>query len=289
MNEHWIREMKRIKFKSLFLVITVIATMGSGHLLGQTSVMTFNIRYDNPQDGQNRWEHRKQDLVSMLESYAPDILGVQEALKTQLDFLDDQLLTYNYLGVGRDDGLEKGEFTAIFYDTTKLTLIETQTYWLSDTPETVSIGWDASMERIVTYGAFKLITTNDTLHIFNAHYDHIGKSARKNSSLVILKLITQKKLDSKKLVVMGDFNCESPDEPILALRTKLQDSFQSTLTSPVGPQGTWQSFDPQAVPQRRIDYIFTSNLVVEHYRNIDERRKNKLCLSDHLPVYIEVN
>ncbi|MDH3712053.1 MAG: endonuclease/exonuclease/phosphatase family protein, partial [Cyclobacteriaceae bacterium] len=108
-------------------------------------------------------------------------------------------------------------------------------------------------------------------------------------SLVILKLITQKKLDSKKIVVMGDFNCESQDEPILALKTKLQDSFESTLTSPVGPHGTWQSFDPQAVPQRRIDYIFTSNLVVENYRNIDERRKNKLCLSDHLPVYIEVN
>lgn len=289
MNSHLILEMKRIKLKPLFLVFTIMAILSSGYLIGQTSVMTFNIRYDNPQDGQNRWDYRKRDLVGMLESYAPDLVGVQEALKTQVDFIDNQLLTYNYLGVGRDDGVEKGEYTAIFYDTTKLALIETQTYWLSDTPETVSIGWDASMERIVTYGAFERIADKDTLHVFNAHYDHIGKTARNNSSLVILKLITQKKLDNKKLVVMGDFNCESQDGPILALKTKLQDSFDSTLTSPQGPHGTWKSFDPQAVPLRRIDYIFTSNLLVERYRNIDERRKDKLCLSDHLPVFIEVN
>lgn len=275
--------MKQLKYQTLAIILLFFFNLN-----GQTSIMTFNIRYDNPNDDKNWWENRKDEVVQMIAYYHPSILGVQEALKNQVDFLNNKLTSYNYMGVGRDDGKEKGEYAAIFYDSTKFELMETKTYWLSERPDTVSIGWDASMERIVTYGVLRNKFTKDSLYILNCHYDHIGKIARKRSSELILQLIKQKKLDKKRIIVMGDLNSESQNEPIQLLRTLLKDSFESSKRPPYGPIGTFSSFDTTIIPKKRIDYIFTGNLIVEKYRIIDDRRKNNLCLSDHLPVLIEI-
>ena len=255
--------------------------------IGQTSLMTYNIRYNNPNDKENWWENRKKELAQLIDYYHPDIFGIQEGLFDQVNYLDEALSEYDFIGVGRDDGKRKGEFTAIFYNTDTYQLLETKTYWLSESPEIVSIGWDASMERISTYGAFDKIDTGDTLHVFNAHYDHIGEIARKKSSELILSLMKEKDIAEKHLVLMGDLNAEPGSDPINILTQFLNDSYASSI-APYGPIGTFNGFKLDHPLSNRIDYIMTRNLETISFRHIDDRRKNKLWPSDHLPVLVEL-
>jgi len=258
------------------------------NVYGQTSIMTYNIRYNNSNDNENWWEKRKTEVVQMIKYYHPDIFGIQEGLNDQVNYINNNLPNYTYTGVGRNDGKTKGEYAAIFYNSDNFELISSRTYWLSKTPNKVSIGWDASMERITTYGVFRNIKTNDTLHVFNSHYDHIGKIAQQKSSEIIIDLIKQKQLENKKLIVMGDLNSSPHEKAILHLKTILDDTFEVAESIVYGPVGTFNKFDTNFVPIYRIDYIFTKNLNTKSYRNIDDRRKNNLWLSDHLPVFVEL-
>lgn len=250
--------------------------------------MSFNIRYDNPADEDNWWEYRKKELVGLVEEYSPSIMGIQEGLFDQVSYIDFFLPDYRYIGVGRDDGEQKGEYTAIFFKQDEFELLSTDTYWLSETPEKVSVGWDASMERIVTYGAFRKISSDEVYHVFNCHFDHLGHIARKRSAELILKLIEEKGLLAEKLVVMGDLNAESNEEPISVFRSELQDAFQSSKSVTAQQAGTFNGFDPSLMATKRIDYIFYKNLSVKSYRVITDHRKNGLCISDHFPVMIEI-
>ena len=143
-------------------------------LLGQTSIMSYNIRYDNPDDGPDWWEHRKTEVVALLVYYAPDFIGLQEALPQQTDFIDQSLPAYQYIGFGRDGQGTESEGAPIFYRPDRYELISSEVLWLSETPEQVSRGWDAALNRITTYGVFRERSTGDTLHIFNCHFDHRG-------------------------------------------------------------------------------------------------------------------
>jgi len=255
---------------------------------GQTSVMSYNIRYDNPDDGLDWWENRKSEVAVLIQHYAPGILGTQEGLKPQLDYLVGALPQYKYVGQARDDGKQQGEYSAILYDTTQFQLVKHTTYWLSPTPDEITIGWDAALKRVVTLGVFKHHTSEDTLYVFNAHFDHRGELARVNSSKVILDLMDRHRLSSNKTIVMGDFNSTPQQQPIQVLQSKLDDSYLSTISPPYGPEGTFNGFDPLAVPERRIDYVFVANLKVISYRVVDDRRRNQRWPSDHLPVLIKI-
>ncbi len=249
--------------------------------------MSFNIRYDNPGDKENWWEDRKIEVVDLMEYYHPDFIGIQEGLLNQVEYINTNTSNYNYVGVGRDDGDEKGEFSAIYYDSCKFELVLAETFWLSETPDTISVGWDASMERICTYGCFKNIITNDTIYIFNSHFDHIGIIAQKMSAELIINKIYDYGLINSKIIVIGDFNCEPDNEPIKILNNLLDDGMDIAAEKLIGPKGTFNKFDISFVPISRIDYIFTKNLEIKSYRHIDNKRKNNLCISDHLPVMIE--
>jgi endonuclease/exonuclease/phosphatase family metal-dependent hydrolase len=255
-------------------------------VMAQTSLMTYNIRYNTPRDGENRWDLRKAEVVELIERYHPAIFGIQEGLYDQVEYLDKQLSNYAYIGVGRDDGDEKGEFAALFYNINTYKLINNYTYWLSETPEKVSVGWDAAMERITTYGVFLNKISGDTLHVFNCHYDHMGPLARENSSQLILELILQKDLLNKPLVVMGDLNARPKDKPLTILTEALQDCY-TAAAEPVGPFGTFNNFDPNHSLEDRIDYILLRNLAIKSYQAINDKRRNGLYPSDHLPVYVE--
>jgi endonuclease/exonuclease/phosphatase family metal-dependent hydrolase len=252
--------------------------------MAQTAVMTFNIRYDNPSDGGNRWDLRKDAVVALIEEHEPDILGIQEGLHRQVAYLDDRLLQYEFIGVGRDDGEASGEYCAIFYRKDRFTMMDTRTFWLSETPDNISVGWDASMKRIVTYGAFRDLGSGDTLHFFNAHFDHRGALAREHSARLILNLIQEQRLADQKVAVMGDFNALPDKEPIRILKTELDDSFEISENGHIGPAGTFNGFDADATVERRIDYIFSRNFRVIEHHHIDSRRGNGLYPSDHLPV-----
>tara|TARA_A100001011_G_scaffold262401_1_gene270927 strand:- start:44 stop:802 length:759 start_codon:yes stop_codon:yes gene_type:complete len=250
--------------------------------------MTFNIRYDNPKDNDNCWEHRKSSVLKIFDFYSPEVIGIQEGLINQIKYIENNLIDYNYIGVGRDDGEKKGEYSAIFYNKKKLKLISSKTYWLSETPEKVSIGWDASMERIVTFGEFLNLRTQESLFIFNCHFDHRGEISRENSSELILKLIENKDIENNKVIVMGDLNCLPDSKPIKTLKSKLEDSRDISVKEPYGPTGTSNGFDLDRLIKNRIDYIFTKNIKVIDHRIIDDRRDNNLFISDHLPVMVRI-
>ena len=141
-------------------------------------ILSYNIRYDNPDDGINKWEKRKGTIINYIKTNAPEIIGMQEVLNNQLIDLQSSLNEYKTVGVGREDGKTKGEYSPILFKTSKLKLIKSNTFWLSETPDKVSKGWDAALERICTYALFEQINTKKQFLIFNTHFDHIGINAR---------------------------------------------------------------------------------------------------------------
>lgn len=142
------------------------------------SIVTYNIKYDDKSHQQNSWIMRKEGMIELINSISPDILGIQEGLMHQVDYLDTNLDSFRYVGVGRDDGNKKGEFCAIYYNENKYRLIKSSTFWLSENPNEVSIGWDAALERICTYAQLETLNGKNKIWIFNTHFDHFGKMAK---------------------------------------------------------------------------------------------------------------
>ena len=251
--------------------------------------MTYNIRFDNPADGADRWDARKSFLADQVKFYSPDVMGTQEGLLHQLDYLDSCLLSYAYTGVGRDDGKQKGEFTAIFYNKENLELIESTSFWLSETPEKVSVGWDAALPRICTYALFSVKASGMQFYVFNTHFDHIGEQARINSTDLIIEKVKAINMKGFPVVVMGDFNLEPGSEAIRKMSAFLPDSRFSATEVAFGPGGTFNAFDFSSPVTRRIDYIFTdpSKFKVLKYAVLSDS-KDLHYPSDHLPVFVEV-
>lgn len=268
-------------FKILFLVPMLC-------LAQEFKAMSYNIKYDNVNDTVNNWNDRKAAMVNLLKKYHPEFIGMQEVLHLQLEYLNESLTGYQYIGVGRDDGKEKGEYSPILYDIEKYELLESNTFWLSKTPDEISVGWDASMERICTYGLFKNKTSLKKIWLFNTHFDHVGVKARNKSAKLILKKIKQLNLNDLSVLLMGDFNLMPQEKSILSIKKKIDDGIVISKTSLKGPKGTFNGFDIHNPIERRIDYIFTKRFGVESYYHIDERLENGKHISDHLPVLISV-
>ena len=273
---------------TLLLILFFISF--SNLITGQSyKIITYNIRYDNPNDGDNQWSKRKDFLCDQIAFYSPDILGIQEGLHHQVEYIDSTFIKYNYVGLGRDDGKKKGEYSAIFFNENKLEVVNDSTFWLSLTPNKISIGWDASMERICTYALFRDKVTEQQFWVFNAHFDHIGNVARAESAKLILNKIKQLNEDNLPVLLMGDFNLKPDSEPIRHLSKELYDSKTSCLSKPFGPVGTFNGFRFDQPVVDRIDYIFTtkSNIKVTKYAVLSDSKDCKYP-SDHLPVYIEI-
>lgn len=276
--------MKKISY---LLVLIVLVSCSSE--MGNLNIMTYNIRYNNPNDGENQWSHRKEFLSNQIAFNEVDIFGIQEGLNDQVTYLDSVFVHYNYIGVGRDDGKTKGEYSAIFYNSKKFKVLENNTFWLSETPNEISVGWDASMERICTYGLFETIATKQQFYVFNTHFDHIGTEARIKSVELILQKITEFNSSNFPVLVLGDFNLTPETGPIQQLSKALNDSKKVSNLTPFGPEGTFNGFNFNVPITARIDYIFTSknNISVEKYAVLSDSKDCKYP-SDHLPVFIEI-
>ena len=246
------------------------------------NIMTYNIRLDTEADGINMWDNRKEGIVSLIKEERVDILGIQEGLPSQIEYLSKQLDGYSMIGEGRDGG-NNGEYSAIYYNN-KMNLIETETFWLSETPEIPSIGWDAAIKRITTVGLFKMIDSDKELLVYNSHFDHIGKIAREKSVGVILNHIKENDYQNTALIVMGDFNAKPDDLPIELLSEELDDSFK--ILPIENPIGTFNGFDLDSKLLDRIDYIFTKNIKITNYKHLDKKLSSGLWPSDHLPILI---
>ena len=253
-------------------------------------VMTYNIRLSLESDKENSWNNRKDDALALMSYYHPDYFGVQEAIPQQMIDIKTNLKDYDFVGVGRDDGKNQGEYSAIFYDKNKLEVTKSGTFWLSETPEKPSKGWDAAYNRVCTYAFFKIKKTGKQFLAMNLHFDHVGNVARVNSAKLILEKI--KKLNPKNvpLTLTGDFNLTDDSEPIKIISKSLDNVFyHSKKKAHYGPKGTFTGFDINTIPQDRIDYIFVKGFEVLSNRTINDRRENLLYPSDHFPILAEIN
>lgn len=273
--------MKIIKFVLLLFIIQVNAQ--------DLKVITYNIRFDNPNDGENKWDLRKDFLSKQIQFYAPDVFGIQEGKLHQLNYLDSTLVDYKYIGIGRDSSPDQGEFSAIFYNSKKLKLIKESTFWLSETPKKVSKGWDAMFERICTYGLFEDIKTKQIFYLFNTHFDHVGVVARTNSAKLIVEKIKAINKEKLPFIVTGDFNSETDSEAYKYLAEQLNDSRTISKTPSFGPAGTFNNFEFHKPVNLLIDFIFTSknNIEVIKHAVLSDSKDCKYP-SDHLPVYAEI-
>lgn len=252
-------------------------------------VMTYNIRYATTNDGDNQWEKRKDFLSDQISFQGPDVFGIQEGLQHQVAYLAEQRPSFDFIGVGRDDGDKKGEYCAIFYNKEKLDLLGQNTFWLSTEPEKVSVGWDAAMERICTYGFFMDKASGAMFWVFNTHFDHIGELAREKSAALLVQKIKEVNKDNFPVILMGDFNLNDQSKPIKYLSTIFNDSRNISLNTPFGPFGTFNEFQFHEPVKDRIDYIFCSkeNIQVEKYAVLTDSKDGKYP-SDHFPVFAEV-
>lgn len=248
-------------------------------------MMSYNIRLDVASDGENRWDARKDKVADLMNYYEADFIGCQEVTHPQLQYLATNLTNYKYIGVGRDDGKEAGEYSCIFYNKDKFNVIQQSTFWLSPTPDSVSFGWNAACRRVCTYGLFQDKKTKKFFWVFNTHLDHISKLARLES----VKLITRKieELNTKDYPVFfsGDFNSHPDDEPTQFMNTKMQNA-RSVSKLVYGPADTWNGFKFKEKLDGCIDYIFVNknkNVMVSKFATITDSYDLKYP-SDHLPV-----
>ena len=270
------------------LMIFSIETMGQ-----DLNVMTFNIRYNTPKDSLDAWPYRKDFVASQVLFHDAHIIGVQEALHEQMTDLKQRLPRFKYEGVGRDDGKEKGEYSAIFYDTTRLQALQSKTFWLSETPGIAgSKGWDAQITRVVTWIKFRDRQTKKIFYAFNTHFDHIGKVARRESAKLLLQKVKEI-AGSTPAVITGDFNAKPTDEPIQVIMDKnnplhLVDSKEISGTPHYGPVGTFNGFGPAEREDQPIDFIFLKgNWKVLKHATISQIWKGHFA-SDHFSVFAKL-
>jgi endonuclease/exonuclease/phosphatase family metal-dependent hydrolase len=248
---------------------------------------TYNMRYDNVQDTANAWSRRLPIIAQIIRFHDFDLFGAQELLSHQVDGVKSSLPGYDVIGVGRDDGLTKGEYSPIFFKTERYKLLQKGTFWLSETPDKPSKGWDAALPRICSWGKFEDKKTNKKFFVFNTHFDHKGEVARLNSAKLILQQIA-KISDGTPIVLMGDFNFDQHHAGYMALQTgELKDSFGlSPLT--LANTSTFNNFDITTKGDKRIDHIFVEpGTTIIRYGILTDSYQGKLP-SDHYPVMVEL-
>jgi endonuclease/exonuclease/phosphatase family metal-dependent hydrolase len=250
----------------------------------ELNVMTFNIRLNTSNDGIDQWTNRKQSVKQMIEYAHFDVFGIQEGLLDQVTFLDS-LSQYQREGVGRDDGLNKGEFSAVYFRKDRFTRLSGGTFWLSETPDVPSRGWDAALNRVCTYVRLQEISTQKTFTVFNTHFDHVGNKAREEAvGLMIRK--SKEIAPNDPLIMMGDFNLTPESKPIQLLSAALKDAYHVAEFKLPSPEGTFNAFKPAESYKNRIDYIFVNNTFrVLRYATFTGTRDGIHFLSDHFPVW----
>lgn len=234
----------------------------------ELTMATFNLRNDNKGDDEagNGWAVRGPYCADMIRFHGFDIFGTQELKINQINDMLKRLPGYNYIGVARDDGKEKGEYSAIFYDTDKIEVIDHGDFWLAEDTTYPHLGWDARCIRICTWGKFKVKDTGFTFIYFNLHMDHKGVKARAESAKLILKKI--KELPEKLPVMLsGDFNVDQTSESYLLLHNSgvMKDAYELAEFR-YAPNGTFNAFKTDRFADKRIDHIFlTPEFKVKKY------------------------
>lgn len=254
-------------------------------------VMTFNIRYGTAEDSTNAWPHRRDLLMGVIDSHDPQVLGVQEALRFQLDELGDAFGDYGEVGVGRDDGVEKGEYSAILYDSERLEVLEQGTFWFSSTPETPgSTSWGNRIPRIASWARFRDLAAGGTFYVYNVHWDHESQASRDSSAVLLLEHIAARAA-TDPVIVTGDFNAgeaNSAYRTMLAGASRVEgaprviDTFRAVNPSAKNV-GTYHGFRG-GDDGEKIDAVLVSSEWDVIAASIDRTEEDGRYASDHYPV-----
>ena len=273
------------------VILVVFLLFVSGSFYGQNlKIMTYNIRLDVASDGENAWPNRKDYFTSQIQFYSPDVFGVQEATPNQVTDIASALPNYNKFGVGREEG-GTGEACTIYYKKDRFKVEQSNTFWLSETPNVVSRGWDAACNRVCTYGLFKDLKTKKTFWVFNLHLDHMGEEARIKGVQLALKKISELNTKKYPAFLMGDFNSEPDTKQIAEIKKVMDDTKDVSKEKPFGPSGTFNDFKHNEPVTLLLDYIFVSKnsgLKIQKHAVLSDSKDLKYP-SDHLPVLIEID
>ncbi len=287
----------RIYFTVFFFLFAITGCNSKSLNTGQQvtlNLMTFNVRYDNPADGANNWKYRKNFAADMILKNDVDVMGTQEVLFSQLNDILVALPQYAYAGVGRKDGKTAGEYSAVFYKKDKFELLKSGTFWLSENPTYVGVkGWDAAIERIVTWVVLKERASGKSFAFINTHFDHVGVVARRESAKLLLSKVAEI-AQGLPLIVSGDLNSTPDSEPVKILTdagnvNHLTDS-RSVAPTLIGPAWTFHGFGTVPPADRSIiDYLFVRNNVTVLQVSVIDEMLDKLYLSDHNPIVIKAS
>jgi endonuclease/exonuclease/phosphatase family metal-dependent hydrolase len=266
----------------IIFLLCFIACSNNNKTKVEIKLISYNIRQSGlaDKDGEYKWDNRKEATIRMIEQEKPSVFGLQEALLDQVEYIETNLPQYNRIGVGRDDGESSGEFMAIFYLLDNFNLLQSGTFWLSETPSVVSKGWDAECCRTVTWVQLQDKVSKMKFYFFNSHFDHKGIAARENSAKLVSEKI--KEIADKKASVVfgGDLNSDISDPIFNSLKKYMKIAREC---SPITDnRGTMNGFG--ATPNNIVlDHIFCRNVKCKEFRTLDSDY-GVPYISDHYPI-----
>lgn len=249
-------------------------------------VMSYNIRMGVAKDGTNSWEYRYPATALMLQDQMPDVFGVQEAFEFQVRFIEDNFADYDSVGVGRDNGKSEGEFMSIFWNKKTVKMVKWGTFWLSETPEKPSKGWDAACKRTATWALMKDKKTGKHFYYVNTHLDHRGSEARRQGLNLIVSRIDEINQKGYPMVLTGDFNMKPDDAALTGLEQRMQSARKiAPKTDNHATLNLWGKGKADMV----IDYIYVSGFsACPEYHTVNEKYGQWKYISDHYPVYAKL-
>jgi len=274
------------------LILILFSLFLSASAMAEIRVMSFNIRLGTAADGPNHWDLRKERVVETIMKFQPDLLGAQEVVNFQRDYLVGKLSDYDSFGAGREDGKEKGEMMTIFFRRDRFEKIDGGHFWLSDQPDTVgSKGWDAALPRLVSWVKLRDQTSPDGLPLLfaNTHFDHMGEIARQESAILVRERLTAIGKGCH-VVLAGDFNAAEGSVPYRNLFSAkpgdplLHDTYRVAFTEKGPDEGTATNFVATNISGPRIDWIAVGETIKVASAAIDRTAHEGRTPSDHFPV-----
>ncbi len=254
-------------------------------------LMSFNIRLDTPADGDHAWQYRRAFLAGQIAFARPDILGLQEVVLNQKRDLQAALPGYMFLGVARDDGAERGEFSSLVIDRARFAVLSSGTFWLSPTPAVPSMGWDAGYRRVATWAHLRRRSDGTALLAINSHWDNSGTQARMHSAGLIRSWLRAHRRPGEALAVLGDFNAEPGAAELLQLAHGAPGDapLTDTRTAPsIGSRGSFNDFVSQPAISRTIDHIFVDAGLHPLRHAVLSWTADGAVASDHFAVLADV-
>ena len=279
--------MRYILYSVVCAVMSMIAISCYDEEPAEIKVISYNVRLNTKSDGDNCWDNRKHASINMINEEKPTVFGLQEALPEQVQYLADNLPEYGYIGVGRDNGKKKGEHMAIFYRKDDVELLDGGTFWLSETPDTPSRGWDAACFRSCTWTKLKMKSNGKIFAYLNTHLDHVGKMARKEGLALIMKRAQEIVTEDMPIFLTADFNAVTSNPIFEPVKTILKDAREEAPET--DRRATINFYQPGNEDKADwiIDHIFFRGATPKTFKVLRDKDYGAPYISDHYPVVLE--